>query len=413
MLRRRSTELVAGILTFLGSVPGSLGQQELTPEKPPSAVASETKPKTAPAEGWSPSFALPGPCPVADGDAADLSRPELSIDKYHANPPLGPGPDCCWHFIGEGGFLFIQPYFSHNPAFTIGHAQGTAQTQDFDYRGHFAPWVTLGVVNSNGWGLRASWWYYNQSDETPFLANRDSTGRTTIVSAPIEGIPGFRSPSTVTQNIGVLADTVDFNDHLRLDVYDWEGLRDFHGDRWSLLLSGGVRYGYLSQRYDAYRFNTGTGRTGTTTVVVREDSDTATSGRQFAGVGPTGALEAGLRLGCGFGLYGIARGSVLFGRDKMQSFQRTVTTLQITPAGGSSRTTSSSVAFEGPGLSRDETLPLADFEIGLSWTRPYRGASLFLRVGLADENWFGAGAATADHGDLGFFGMRFAAGITY
>jgi len=196
-------------------------------------------------------------------------------------------------------------------------------------------------------------------------------------------------------------------------VWDWEATKDFTGDRWALLVAGGMRYGYLSQSYSASRFNSGSGRSGTARVTIIEDSDTIFAGRNFSGVGPTTALEIRRQVGSfGLAVYGTARGSVMFGDEKAQAFQRTVENQRIVPSRGPTRTVTSTTLVEhsAPG---EDTVPMGDFEVGISWTKITRRASIFFQAGLVNQTWFDAGSATTEEGHFGVCGLRCTAGFSY
>ncbi len=358
-----------------------------------------------------------GPYPCAEEILQGLeNRPELSIMKYAPlPPPPPPDSECGWHFFIEGGFYLIHPYFSQNPGFTTA-ARNTAATQttDLRYEVDFSPQATLGFVSPCGWGFRTSWWYFDQDQHARPAFVQSTVSGPMVQSAPINGVPGFSSPGSAAQTFGVFNDRFDFNDRLRLDVFDWEAIKDWRTDCWSLLAFGGARYTYLSQGYSAYRFNQGTARSGTTTFTVREDSDAVTSGHGFSGVGLTGGGEVRRRLGAtGLSIIGSVRGSVIFGAEQFDSFQRTVENVQIAPTGSTSRTIATATLVQGPHENRGDTLPMLDAEVGLDWSRSFRRALLFLRAGVVNETWFGAGTGTSESGDLGFFGMRVTAGIHY
>jgi hypothetical protein len=174
-----------------------------------------------------------------------------------------------------------------------------------------------------------------------------------------------------------------------------------------------MRYGYLPQSYSASRFNSGSGKSGTSKVTIIEDSDTIFAGRNFGGVGPTTALELRRQISSfGLALYGIARGSVLFGDGKAQAFPRTVENQQIIPRRGPTQFVRSTNLAQHNSSSED-TLPMGDFEVGVSWTKITGRASFFLQAGFVSQTWFDAGSATIDEGHFGFYGLPFTTGFNY
>ena len=229
----------------------------------------------------------------------------------------------------------------------------------------------------------------------------------------VAGVPGFTAPGPVARQLGIFRDEFAFDNHIHVEVWDWEVFHAFHGEPWFFLLSGGGRYGYLSQGYRAFRFNNGFVRSGTTRTSLLGDTDVVGSGRTFPGLGPTAALEVRRLIDdTPVSLYGIARGSVLFGRERTRSFQRTTLLQQTTTGTAAPRTVSSDVGLQG-GSSENETIPMGDFEVGVDWRTQYGRMRVFTRAGVMNRSWFGAGSATSDRGDLGFFGFRFTVGVSY
>jgi hypothetical protein len=349
-----------------------------------------------------------------------MGRHKAYLSKL--GPPDGPPPpppaDCGWHVFGDAGFNMVHTYFTHSPGLliTARTAAGTPVTfsgANFDYNVNFAPRVNLGVMNADGWGLRGSWWRLDEGTLTPVLSSTDSSLRRLGSSVPVFGVPGFTSPGPVAQQTKIFNDQLSADNRVRLEVADLEAFRQFKGYQWAFLVGGGARYGYLSQGYRAFRFNSGTAKSGSTTVNLIQDSDVVTSGRGFDGVGPTGVVVVRRWLGeTGFSLYGVARGSVLFGSTRVQSFQRTVLNQQTTVAPAAPKTVSASILVQGV-TSGDETIPMGDFEVGANWTRPLGAVLVFVQAGLVNQTWFGSGTATSASGDMGVFGLRFTAGLSY
>jgi hypothetical protein len=349
-----------------------------------------------------------------------VGRHEAYLSKL-GSPDLGepdPRAGCTCHVFAEAGFNMVHSYFTHNPGllFTTKPATGPAVTYpgaNLDYRMNFAPRVTLGVLRDDGWGVRGSWWQLEAGTTTPLLISKDATLRTLGSSVPVFGVPGFTSPGPVAQQLKIFGDLIAANNDLHVAVFDLELFRNFRTDCWSFLVGGGARYGYLGQGYHAYRTNSGTAKSGTTTVNLLTDSDVVNSGRNFGGVGPTGVFEVRRRLGgTGFSLYGLARGSVLFGPDRLQSYQRTVLNQQTTVGSAAPKTVASSIGFQG-GQRGENTIPMADFEAGVDWTRQFGHVLMFVQAGLVNQTWFDSGSATSTSGDTGFFGLRFTAGLNY
>jgi hypothetical protein len=381
---------------------------------------------------------VPGPTPkAATAPPAPLSPPSAPVEEIWNNlvsnhqayvckfggvpswlqPDPCPGPG--WHVFADGGFYMVQTYFSSNPAFLIGQRLGTGakattitQARDFDYGLNFLPRVTLGVVGDNGLGVRAAWWLLNESQAVPPFRGAGVTLNPIFGAPPVPGVPGVISPSPVAQQLKIFGENLGFDNHVQLQVWDWEAFRDWRGDGSELIASGGVRYAWLSQGYRAFRNNTGSAKSGTTTFTLLQDADTLGAGRSFAGLGPTGAVELRRALGwMGFSVYGMARGSVLFGREHEQAFELSTVSLRTTVGTAAPKTTTTS-SFAQSLSGRDHTLPIVDAEVGVNWTMPYGRSLVFTQLGFMNQSWFGGGSAT-NGGELGFFGLHFSAGVNY
>jgi Legionella pneumophila major outer membrane protein precursor len=390
-----------------------------TPDRPPGDAEKKAEPIPPPRKLATPAGAPASPPPeglwqgLMDEQQAYLRK--LGPPNV---PEADPRAEADWHVFAESGFVMVHSYFGSNPAAILNQRLGTAagapsitQLPNFDYTVNFGPRVVLGAETAAGLGVRGGWWLLDESATTGFIASTDPTLQHTVSSIPVLGVPGFTSPGPVAQADKIFLDQLVFNNHLQLDVYDLEVFKEFASSSWSLLLAGGARYAYLSQGYAAFRFNSGTSKSGTTTITLTEDSSTVGSGHSFDGVGPTGALEVRRRLGnTGLAFYGMARGSVLCGRDRVESVQVTVENAKTT-TGSTSKTTASTTVVGGSDAS-DGTVPVGDFEMGLSWTRDEGRTRWLVQAGLVNQTWFGVGSATRG-GDVGFYGLRLTAGVNY
>ncbi len=330
------------------------------------------------------------------------------------------------HVFADGGFFLMQTYFSRpNPAFVIsGKPTLLMPSPKFEFTMNVAPVVNLGALNEDGWGVRGTWQQLDEHVAIPRFPSNDATAKTTVSSVPVFDVPGFTSPGTLGKQLGIVKDKVNFSDHLRMTVFDVEVIKEFRRDPWTLLAGGGVGYLYLSQTYDAFRINTGTvtkvkglGKAITTTTLnLVEDSDRVDSGRNFGGVGPYGSTELRYRVGrFPLWLFANANGTILFGREEIESFESTKENLQTTVKKGKTSTTTKLVTttlVDGT-TAADKTLPMADFEVGADMAIPYGRFLILLRAGLAEEIIFDGGNATSTSGNPGFFGLRFTAGLNF
>lgn len=394
------------------------------------------------AEAWPAAASLPPPsqlppsptpalaaCPEAGPPAHHLWNTLARLQEaYTAKTEFCPAPGPadpieskkCLHFFVDAGVYIVQPSFDSNPAYLFSHQAtvgGTpvrvASTTDFGYDLDFAPKVSVGLARDSGLGFRTSWWRFDQTARILPFANGDGTLATTITSAPVAGLPGFISPGPVARAFKEFGDQFSFNNHVKLDVWDWEVIQEVQAYNCWFLFAGGARYSYLSQGYRGFRFNNGTGTLGTAKVTVLEDSDVVLAGHSFSGAGPTGEFEVRRPLGStGFTLYGSTRGSVLFGSGKMAGAQRTVERRVITPRTGRPQVVNAATLNESA-TEQDDVLPVGELEVGAEWARDFGRTLLFVRTGLVGQAWFGAGNATSDDGDLGFFGLALTGGVRY
>jgi len=371
------------------------------------------------AEAADPPVPPPDPVPVAVGapmpssprpaQPASDAGPVLHFDDAAADPWIEPDG----HFVAGAGVYLIKPFFDSNPAF---HTSTTAasgsglhltsatatQYQDFDYDLGAAPLIWVGYVGGDGLGVRGRWWTFDQGSRFNAV-NDDSSGATVITSAAPQGL-SIHSPGTAL-GLALAPDTLAFNSNLRLNVWDLEATQDLHLGCWGLTLSGGARYVHMSQDYNAFRANPG----GTApTVFISEDAESVQSGHNFNGAGPTVSLEARRALGdTGLVLYGLTRGSLLFGSGK----QQTALTREVT---GTSRGTPFDLLVTSDSVaSRDDFVPIIELEVGAEYGMDFGRCHPFIRTGLVGQTWFGAGNATNVTGNFGFLGLSATAGANF
>ncbi len=378
----------------------------------------DNPPPFEPATRPAPTTAANGPGPEALWDDV-YARHQAYADTM--GPAFTPDIPYHWHLLVEGGVFFLKPHLENNPAFTVAHTQtaGGVTTTSSAVAGmtlneEFAPRVTAGTVNDCGFGLRTTWWAFDQSSEPLLTRDTDRTRSTLISSIPIPGLPGFTAPGPVARSFGVFNDTFDFASHLNLHVWDWDLFQEWHPDCWRILVGGGLRYAYLSERYQAVRANSGLGTSGTARVVIRTDEDLIGSGHNMSGAGPTAVLEVHRALlgDSGLGLYGTARGSVVFGRVHRQSFQATLENRVTIPVRGAATTVNTTTTFNSA-RGHDDDVPVGDLEFGVEYRRHCGPVVLFFQTGVVLEQWIDAGGPTSDTGDLNFFGLSLTAGVLF
>jgi hypothetical protein len=343
------------------------------------------------------------------------------FDGWSSGPGPMTGPECAFgkpdgdsgHFVAGASFYVLRPYpsstLAYNTAITTTfpglNTTTTTSTspQNFSQHYNFAPLVWLGYVTPSGLGVRARYWYY-ENTATLATTNGDISGNTVVTSA---GAPPFQihSPGPgVTAGIG--QDQMQFTDTLRLNVWDIEATQLIQSGSWALLVGGGARYATLNQSYGATRFNPG-GTLGTTTIL--NDAENANFVNNFKGAGPMAMIEAYRALGnTGVALYGAARGAVLFGTHREPTDFNSITVVSAgggAPIGTIVNTKATPVDYG--------VVPVAELELGGLWFRDIGGFRVFIRTAGVGQVWYNVGTAINRTGDLGFLGGNVALGVTY
>ena len=279
---------------------------------------------------------------------------------------------------------FLQPRFSSNPAFTVTDSDGVAfesiTQRDFGYDLQFAPRIWAAYTACDGGGFRAQYWQLDHS------APSDSA------SPPANGFGSIALP--VFAGIGLTttipSDVVAASSSINAYVIDLEATQRLTMKNWRADFTYGVRYGSIEQTYGA------TVRDGGGTLI-----DQIGFSHQFQGAGPTVSLFVSRQVIGTLELFGMARGSLLFGEGKSNlrigedlDLQNPFTTTQVTKS--------------------DDLLPIGELQLGLSYTCDrWEIFHPFLRAALEGQVWHGAGSATSLDGDLGFIGFTAGAGVNF
>jgi hypothetical protein len=341
------------------------------------------------------------------------------VGPAHA-PPVVPGvidswggccDACCGQVIGGVGFYLVQPYFESNPAYIVvrevggkGNKMQVADRVDLSHNMEVAPQLWLGYIGESGLGVRGRWWYFRQgSDQTLALPPSDPGTNLVIISAVPLGIQAFsNTDSGKSTGFAVTSNLV-------LQVGDIEALQGLQIAGWDFLFSGGLRIAHINQHYNVY-----SGDTKGEAALWRSIQ----SGHSFNGAGPVIAVEAHRPLaGTGFGLFGSARGAVLFGSAKQNALfiANALRNDDASPSGAVDH--------------RSRVLPVAELEIGVEYRQNVGMSQFFGQIALVGQDWFGAGNASrsANHAfpggfpvggaavdsDLGFLGLGFRVGLNY
>ncbi|MFN0021155.1 MAG: Lpg1974 family pore-forming outer membrane protein [Pirellulaceae bacterium] len=299
--------------------------------------------------------------------------------------------ECCCPrggWVGGAGVYVIKPHWTTNPAFattvTSGAVNIDSQT-DFPYSYYATPLVWFGYVGENGLGARTRFWLFDQSS----TLTRTNDGNVTYISA---------APLNYLNSSSTAGDSLTFTSGLDVDVVDFELTQTFQVGAFTGQLSAGGRYTRIQQSYHHVE----TPQSGLDDIV--------DSSHSFDGFGPSlGAEVKRSLLNSGFSLYANGRGSLLFGKSSQQATN--INNSAITNIGS---------------FSNWDVMPTMETELGILWERDTDRGRLFLDAGVVGIAFFGAGNAannqillnsTDDQADknatLGFFGFKFAAGMSY
>jgi hypothetical protein len=188
--------------------------------------------------------------------------------------------------------------------------------------------------------------------------------------------------------------------NMRLSVWDFEATGLYHAGNLRVEGSAGVRYVHLDQNFGAFASQANEAGAGS------QETSLLLAGHNFNGAGPTMALDLRQGLGeSGFGLYANVRGAVLFGAKHANG----VLDFTFTPAAGTA--TNDVTVYNSDSLG---VIGVGECELGAEFARNLgSGASVFVRAGIDGQLWLGAGNATSQEGNLGFFGYTVTVGLNY
>lgn len=279
----------------------------------------------------------------------------------------------------------VKPRFENNEAFTTMTSDGTtfetfSQT-DFDYDMEVTPRVFLGWERNDGIGFRATWWKF------------DYAAAGTRANPPANGFGEIISPFPEL-DIATNIPTDTYRAQSDLDAYaiDLEATRQATLGCWQFGLGGGIRYAYTEQTYRAEIRETGN--------VLR---DAINFRHSLEGIGPTISFEAYRPWTPQIGSFVKARGSLLFGD------------------GSSNLTAGEDLDVANSFITRnitkrDDVFSIGEIQLGVRWhARHFRGRVLtpFVTTAMEGQLWQGAGNATSEEGNLGFFGMNVGTGFIW
>lgn len=366
-------------------------QMKPAPAPPAAPVTSES---VSDASGVQPAnYAAPCDCDSAgcsSGDWAPAGCGDVACgDGVCGDVVCGDLVDCStWGCRSYASFeaTFLQPRFERNIAYTLqeGDGAGTESTtqREFEYDLAFAPRVILGWEHERGVGFQATWWQFDETADS-LSANPPANGFGSVSPPP------FGEVDIATN---VPANRLTATSGLKAYTIDLEVTKTRCFSCWTLGVAGGLRYAQVEQNYSAET------RNATSVALGRIDYR-----HELRGIGPTIALGASTPLGYCLELFGKARGSLLFGDGSSRltagedlDLTNSFTTTNVT--------------------NRDDLLPIAEVQLGLAWRAaacPRRIWRPFATVAIEGQSWGGAGNASSEDGNLGFFGLATSLGTTW
>jgi hypothetical protein len=281
---------------------------------------------------------------------------------------------------------FVKPRFESNQAFTVMTSDGalfeTFNEIEFDYDMEFTPRAFVGWQNCDGLGWRATWWQFDHS-AADLSANPPANGFGEIALPPFGDVD-------ISSNIAT--DTFSAVSDLNAYAVDLEATKQTSFASWNFGVGGGIRYASSEQHYFAQVRETGN--------VLRDQVDYQHS---IEGIGPTISIDACRPWSRQLGTFCKARGSVLFGDGESRLIAGE--DLDLANSFTTTRTTG-----------RDDLLSIAEIQVGIRW-QASQNRNLVLRPFLTSafegQIWNGAGNATSEEGNLGFFGFTAGGGLNW
>jgi hypothetical protein len=325
--------------------------------------------------------AQPSTSHAYDGIWLDPPKGIADAWSYESHSYLSPAqrPAATWHAGGD--LLFLRPQFSSNPAFSVAQVDGGTYANIVDRELEFdcgaSPRVWLGCDSPAGVGVRAAFWYFDQAAGREDATISDG-GFSSLALPPVGPTQLATGERGTTANVGA---------GLRMYALDLEITKTASPGDWDLLVSGGLRYASIDQTYRA--------RIRDANDVLRGSIDYA---HGLQGIGPTLSIQAHRCLAWGAGLFGLARGSVLFG------------TGDVSLAAYDNLASVSAFTMDYS-AERDDVLPVGEVQIGADW-KGRRGAwgQFFIRGAFEGQVWWGAGNASSEDAEVGLLGVSIGAG---
>jgi hypothetical protein len=260
-------------------------------------------------------------------------------------------PPCGW-FVSLGLNVF-RPQWATNQALAtstpLGGGRNSLAAKDFNFDYQASPFIDFGYVAQNGLGFRVGYWDYSANSSVAFAP----TGGGIVTSAAPLSLTAFANPNPMR------ADAT-----LAFQVWDAELTQQIVQGQWWWQFAGGVRYLHIAQGYNV------------TTSGAAAAVDDLVSSHHFSGAGPTLAVKGQRQLGTSyFSLYGLARGSALFGDNSQNAALFSATGTHGDTASQTSR------SFVG----------MTELEMGVWYQRSFNRFILVATGGVVGQYWSNVG----------------------
>jgi hypothetical protein len=320
----------------------------------------------------------PFPTPIEAGKPAETPPPTVNgagIAPTEIMPPVNvdscPAANCgeqpqrpsYWAgvFAGGGGGAYLFPYFSSNPAFFTSSTPGghTVNGQNnFSTTGNGAPTAFASYTLTSGLGIQSNWLSFHGNNSTS--ATLDGATSLSDAGGNALSTPSKGSVASANSELNILMVNLEI-------TQKWV----FGNCLW-LRIGGGVEYAHVDQNYQL-------------SVLDKVNGNSLVNANHgYTGWGPTVSFEIhrGLfdtEFGR-FGVYGTARGSLLFGTQD-QNYQVTSANPAVAQTLGS--TNSSFI------------VPVGELELGGEWSYSWGRCKVFGQIGVTGQIWGGGGNASS------------------
>ncbi|MCA9262993.1 MAG: hypothetical protein KDA60_04070 [Planctomycetales bacterium] len=281
-------------------------------------------------------------------------------------------------------FTLLKPHFEGNPAFTVMTSDGVTgenyTDSEFGYDTEFSPRVWIETLSQESLGFRVVYWQFDHAASNATVSpDANGFGR---IDHPAFGDVDL---STTIPNSVYSADS-DVNAY----TIDMEGTKSFACGAWAVTASGGLRFGEIDQTYRSVL----TDAQGQTQGTINYD-------HRIQGVGPTISVRTQRPFSRYLSLFATGRGSLLYGDSDSsllaiedQNLDNSFTTRRTT--------------------SRNDVLPIGDIQVGFQVTPSAWGVwQPYVHVAMEGQVWSGAGNASSEEGNLGFYGLNVALGFDW